>query len=84
MPEEVSEPGPRDHRTQEIPLPVSSPEDLASEKRSSQDRARPTDQVLASIVMENSSVMVPVEFYSPAERYRRGRASGVEEAAAKV
>ena len=84
MPEEASEPDQPDHRNQEIQLPVSRPFDLASEKRSSQDRAHLTDSVLASTVTENSSVMARVEFCSLAEGYRRGRAPRMEEGGAKV
>ena len=64
MPEEVSEPAPPDHRNQEIQLPVSHLLDSAWEKPMSQDPARLTDLVQASIVMENSSVMAQVEFCS--------------------
>ncbi len=84
MPEEASVPDQPDHRNQEIQLPVSRPFDPASEKRSSQDRVHLTDSVLASTVMENSSVMVQVEFCSLAEGYRRGRAPRMEEGGAKV
>ena len=84
MPEEVSEPDQPDHRNQEILLPVSCLFDLASEKRSSQDRVHPTDSVPASTVMENSFVTVQVEFCSLAECYRRGRAPRMEEGGAKV
>jgi len=84
MPEEVSEPDQPDRRSLEILLPVSCLFDLASEKRSSQDRVHPTDSVPASTVLENSFVMVQVEFCSLAESYRRGRAPRMEEGGAKV
>lgn len=84
MLEEVSEPGRPDRRNQEILHRVSCLFDLASEKRSSQDRVHLTDSVLASTVMENSSVMGPVEFCSLAERSRRGQTVTMEEQGAKV
>ena len=83
-PEEASEPDQPDRRNQEILLPVSFLFDLASEKRSSRDRAHPTDSVPASTVTENSSVMAQVEFYSLAERYRHGPARETEEGGAEV
>ena len=70
MPEEVSEPDQLDHRNQEIRALVSRPLDWASERQSSQDRAHLTDLVLASTVMENSSVMARVEFCSSVEGSR--------------
>jgi hypothetical protein len=82
--EEVSEPDPPDHRNQEIQLPVSHPFDLALGKLLSQDHARPTDQVEASTVMENSSVMAQVEFCSPVDRSPRDRAAMVEEQEARA
>ena len=71
MLEEVSEPAPPDHRNQEIQLPASHLLDSAGEKLMSQDHARPTDLVRASIVTENSSVMAQAEFCSWVGRSRR-------------
>jgi hypothetical protein len=77
--EEVSELDPPDHQNQEIRLQVSRPFDLASEKLLSQDCARSLDQVQASTVMENSSVMAQAEFCSSVERSRRDPALKAEE-----
>jgi hypothetical protein len=82
--EEVSELDPPDHQNQEIRLQVSRPFDLASEKLLSQDCARSLDQVQASTVMENSSVMAQVEFCSSVGRSRRDPALKVEEQGAKA
>jgi hypothetical protein len=54
------------------------------EKRLSQDYARPSDLVQASIVTENSSVMAQAEFCSWVGRSRRGRALTVEEQEAEA
>ena len=64
MLEEASEPAPPDHRNQEIQLPVSYLFDLAWEKLLSQDHARLTALVQASIVTENSFVTAQEEFCS--------------------
>ena len=82
MPEGVLEPGQPDHRSREIPAPVSRLFDLASEKRSSQDRADLTARVPASTVMEYSSVKVRVEFCLLTACYRRDPTLVTEEAGA--
>jgi len=83
-PEEVSELDPRDRQNQEIQLPASRPLDPALEKLLNQDRARPIDQVQASTVMENSSLMAQVEFCSSVERSRHAQAMKAEEQEAKA
>jgi len=84
MLEEVSEPVRPDHRNREIRLPVSYLFDLAWEKLLSQDRARPTGLVQASIVTENSSVMAQVGSCSLAGCSRRDRALTAGEQEAKA
>jgi hypothetical protein len=84
MPEEVSEPARRGHRNQEIQTLDSGRQDLAGGKLLSQDRARLIDQVQVSIVMESSSAMAQVEFYSSVECSRGDRALKGKEQEAKV